>query len=1036
MAQKRHPTRRPGKPRNAAPKALPASALRNAPSAPYRLKENDLERALVTGEHTDLLQRYFGEEEHAELRELARTASSRSVRGGPRVLILPGIMGSTLGSPRPLLLLDDVIWIDPIDIAAGNLTTLALIPGPARYRALGVVLIAYLKLKLRLRIGGYDVDFHAYDWRQNLDTLGVELARRIANDSAGEISLVAHSMGGLVSRAALLKGATKVKRLIMLGTPNYGSFVPVQALRATYSVVRKVALLDLHHSPEQLAEQVFSTFPGLYQMLPAPEKFNHFDLFDGKNWPATGPRPRQELLAVAKKAQSLLAPPDERFVLVAGINQDTATDVRVENGEFVYAMSREGDGTVPLALAQLPDVKTYFIEESHGSLPNNASVGAAVGEILGTGVTDLLPQTWTPARAGIVKTLDEEAARRAVPDAREHPRGAAISDKEMRYLIEEVASPSARDVPVKGAPEQRYTQQLHRVVIGRRRQRRLDIRLALGSITEANSRAYVLGTFSDVTPTGAAQAVDARLDGAIAECSRRRMFSANVGEVFILPTGSHALRPDVVLLAGLGPFDRFNDDVLELVAENVVRTFVATGIDDFATVLIGGGSGRDTGATLRRLLQGFLRGLADADKGQNFRRVTLCERDPEQCNAIKRELYFLATTELFSDVELTFEEETLPEAAEPAPPSRGLAGTAEAPAYLMVRQESLSNGQPEIQASVLTSGAKAAILVCRNPLEKKALDALLARMSAPTFTFSTLDSFGKDLAKLLLPADLRAVLSTVKQRHLVVVHDELASRIPWETMRLDDWAPATTAGLSRRYMAENLSVAKWLEERRQNPILNMLLVINPTGDLQGAEDEGERIRTLFGSHSGVRIVQRRGDEANKPTLLKDFSSGVYDVIHYAGHAYFDTAHPSHSGILCHGRQVLSGSDLVSVGRLPSLIFFNACEAGRIRGGARIRSADAKAPKPPTSRERMEQNVGLAEAFLRGGAANYLGTFWPVGDASAKRFAEVFYTELMQGKPLGSAILTARQEVRKIKSVDWADYILYGSHDFVLKIRED
>src|SRR5437773_1086360 len=273
-------------------KGAPTSLLRSAPSAPYRLKADELERALVTGEQADLLQRYFGDETYAELQELAHNAATRSVRGGPRVLILPGIMGSTLGTPRPFLL-DDVIWIDPIDIAAGRLTDLALIPGPPRHRALGVVLVAYLKLKLRLLLAGFDASFYAYDWRQSLDTLGGELAARINAEAAGEVSLVAHSMGGLVSRAALKRDLKKVKRLIMLGAPNFGAFVATQALRALYPVIRKLALLDLRHSPEELTEQVFSTFPGLYELLPAPEKFSRFDLFDLTNWPATGPRPRQ-----------------------------------------------------------------------------------------------------------------------------------------------------------------------------------------------------------------------------------------------------------------------------------------------------------------------------------------------------------------------------------------------------------------------------------------------------------------------------------------------------------------------------------------------------------------------------------------------------------------------------------------------------------------------------------------------------------------------------------------------------------------------
>jgi CHAT domain-containing protein len=307
---------------------------------------------------------------------------------------------------------------------------------------------------------------------------------------------------------------------------------------------------------------------------------------------------------------------------------------------------------------------------------------------------------------------------------------------------------------------------------------------------------------------------------------------------------------------------------------------------------------------------------------------------------------------------------------------------------------------------------------------------LLADVGTPGFTFSKLDTFGQKLAAQVLADDMAKVLATLRQRHLVVVHDAPSSRIPWETLRLGDWSPAADAGLSRRYMAENLSVAKWLEQRRQSPTLNLLLVVNPTRDLQGAEEEGERIRELFGAHASVRIVVRHQQEASKPALLKDFSSGQYDVIHYAGHAYFDREQPARSGILCAGHQVLSGADLAGLSQLPSLVCFNACEAGRIRGGA------PRAKTEPTPRERIEQNVGLAEAFLRGGAANYIGTYWPVGDAAAKVFAEVFYGQIMQGKSLGEATLAARQAVQKIKSVDWADYILYGSPEFVVKAKRD
>ena len=245
---------------------------------------------------------------------------------------------------------------------------------------------------------------------------------------------------------------------------------------------------------------------------------------------------------------------------------------------------------------------------------------------------------------------------------------------------------------------------------------------------------------------------------------------------------------------------------------------------------------------------------------------------------------------------------------------------------------------------------------------------------------------------------------------------------------MNGWVPAIDRGLSRRYLAGNLSVAKWLEQRQRTEKLTLLLVVNPTQDLPGAEKEGERIESLFGgAQPGVVMEKVHGPQATKAELLQKFRSGAYDVVHYAGHAFFDPRVPARSGILCHGKEVLSGADLAAIGNLPSLVFFNACEAGRIR-------------KPPEKKiqnlnieKRLERTVGLAEAFLRGGVANYVGTYWPVGDESAGAFAQTFYTELLRQQTIGAALLAGREKVRvELESVDWADYIHYGSYDFALK----
>ena len=333
------------------------------------------------------------------------------------------------------------------------------------------------------------------------------------------------------------------------------------------------------------------------------------------------------------------------------------------------------------------------------------------------------------------------------------------------------------------------------------------------------------------------------------------------------------------------------------------------------------------------------------------------------------------------------------------------------------------------RSSILTAGPKATVISGQNPVRQTELDRLLGQIESTGFSFQKLPSFGAKLARLLLADEVITVLQTVGDRHLIVVHDAGASRVPWETLCVNGHFPASAAGLSRQYLADNLSVAKWLEERRQHTMLNLLLIVNPTGDLSGAEAEGKRIRELFGSSPAVKIVQRHGQNAKRTTLLADFRSGQYDIIHYAGHAFFDPVSPERSGILCHNRQVLSGADLVGLGNLPSLVFFNACQAGRIRRGTEKKKNELAIPK------RVERTVSLAEAFLRGGIANYLGTYWPVGDEAAEKFASSFYTELLQGQSIGQALQKGRNAVQDLQSVDWADYIHYGNPYFTVKSRQ-
>ncbi len=1018
-----------------APKTRPVKArpkvVPDQPPSPFRLTDREVESALMAGTRSGELENLFGEAEYHELRQLVSNANRRTVRGGPRVLILPGIMGSKLGHKR--LIFDDVIWFDPLDYARGNLSHLAL-PRGERVTALGVFQFTYLRLKLRLRAAGYDVDYHPFDWRRDIAALGKELAQRVAREPS-PVHLVAHSMGGLVARAAMKLGAT-VKRLVMLGTPNHGSFSPVMALRGTHDLVRKLARFDLSHTPEELSSQIFGTFLGLYQMLPTRAKFPAIDFFDAKSWPTAGPQPRAELLAAAAKLPEALLHQSERMHLIAGINQDTIVGAHpAGTGEFTYETSSAGDGTVPLDFARLDGVSTHYVEEEHGSLPNHQLVAEATDDLLRTGRSDRLPTSWSPARRATAR-IEERGLR--IPEYGGR-RGDELSMRERREVLASFAAPTsimpaAPEFADPAQPAQLSTAGITDLVVGRKRQRRLELRLARGSITGVNARAYVVGIFQGVTPTGAANALDRYLGGAIAEFSQRRMFSANIGEVFIMPASRHGLRTEMVILVGLGHFDHFTVDTQQTVAENLIRTLVRTRVDDFATVAFGGGAGIDSSASLAHLLTGFLRGLADADTGHDFRRLTLCELDPERFAEMRSEVLRLATTPLFGEVEVTLGEQHLVEEVLPAGDERGLprAGTLD-PIYLQVHaEEGLGS---DFRVSLLGAGAKATVITGLQTPEPKALDSLYDRLEK--LTFAGVAGYGNTLRQLTLTSEVANVLKHFKDRHLIVVNDAISSRLPWETLCVSeggkDWFPAAEAGLSRRYLADNMSVAKYLHSRRQSSELNVLLVINPTGDLNGAEVEGTRLQALFEKLPSVRCKVVRGDDASRARLMSELRSGVHDVVHYAGHASFDAAHPGRSGLLCSGHEVLGGADLAALPSLPSLVFFNACETGRLRSrgrSARKTAVAATAEEAMTSR--VNKNIGVAEALLRGGIANYVGTYWPVSDQAAEVFAGRFYRALLAGDAMGSAVALARQAVKQVKSVDWADYIHYGDQSFRLK----
>lgn len=978
---------------------------------PHRLHDEAIERLLANGERRRELVALLGEEAYRELSALALRAQDTR-RAGPLVYVLPGLMGSRIGTRGKLL--DDVIWLDPIEVAAGHLTRLAL-PRGARLMALGAMLLNVLKLKLSLQVAGFDARFHAYDWRRGVAGLAADLNSRIAAEGRRDVLLVGHSMGGVVARLALAADSGHIARVVQIGAPNLGSFAPVLALRAVYPTVRKLAALDLRHDAEDLSRIVFRTLPSLHELLPDARLGDPLDLFDPAAWPDDVLRPERRQLEEAAAARERWPSADARCLHIVGVRQETVTQAQLHGREFHYTLEPAGDGTVPLRLATLPGARHWFVAEKHGGLPNNGKVISAVVDLLRTGSTERLPTSTRRATARIARTVTESVLRRVAP---RKVRWQDLSLDARRRLLEPVISPEFHG-NVAAATLQRVAAAF--VAPGSTAAPRIvELRLVQGSIADANAQALVLGLFRNVDPSGAAASIDARIGGAVGEFVRRRMFAASLGQVIEPPTARGALLAEHVVLAGLGDFDEFDSDAQSFVAGNVIRWLARARVEDFATVLFGTGSGIPVAAAVEQQLAGFVAGLADADPERVIRRITICEIDTRRYAALRRASVKAAQNLSDGGLRIVVDEGDATTTARREPPARRADTRRRDPVYLVVTLVERGRSDYECRGSLLTAGPKAAVLSGATKVSRKALRAQLSLAESGQLEPRNMARFGTGLGRLLLSPSVRDGLATMRSRPLVVVHDGEGSRIPWETLQVGNVHPALEAGLTRRYASDTLTVARWTERPEPGRKLRVLMVVDPTLDLPGAADEGAALGRMLRA-GGAEVELLSGEAATRHALLRAFGSGSHDVLHFAGHGFFNASDPGRSGLVCAGNEVLHGSDLDGLGDLPALVFFNACEAARVRKRRAVgRGLFA-----------FRRSTSVAEAFLAGGVANFIGTHWPVGDHSARLFATNFYQPLLDHAPLGDCVLAARRRVLEMGSIDWADYVLYGGFDFIV-----
>ena len=238
----------------------------------------------LDGEERRLLEQGMGSEAFSRARRAAARGRRRGKLG--KVLVLPGIMGSELDSVDSSGA-SDRIWLNFVNLILGRIVDFALTPEgePAKagvqIRPAGVHLPTYVPILMELD-SRWQVRPFAFDWREDIDRSAARLDEEIKAFGAGEpVHLVTHSMGGLVARRFVNRfrdtweaiddpeGRGRGGRLVMIGTPNRGSFAIPLVLTGGDKIVRALAKGDIEHSLEEVLA-IVATFPGMYQLLPSP----------------------------------------------------------------------------------------------------------------------------------------------------------------------------------------------------------------------------------------------------------------------------------------------------------------------------------------------------------------------------------------------------------------------------------------------------------------------------------------------------------------------------------------------------------------------------------------------------------------------------------------------------------------------------------------------------------------------------------------------------------------------------------------------
>lgn len=1009
----------------------------------------------------------------------------------PAVFVLPGILGSHIKVDGKR------VWLS--FRLLGGLTQLEYKSADDdRFSPDGVVGKIYDDLIEFLGQSHEVVEF-SYDWRKPIEEEARRLGKRIAgalsarSGSGKPVRMIAHSMGGLVARTMQLECPDVWQqmmlqpggRLLMLGTPNGGSWAPMQTLSGDDTFGNTLIAFGAPFQDHK-ARQMMAQFPGFIQLQAALNDPKHqLDRHDTwrklaeddlaivreHNWwhadirqltPYEWGVPTQEVLDAAvalrrrldEQRDSLAREHPERLLLVAGMAKFTPDGFEIGNEGLTYLNAREGgDGRVTLDSAILPNVATWRVDCEHGALPDERGAFEAYLELLEHGRTERLRRIGTTGatRSGGTPALLEHVRSRP---ARERPLPRPPETPDEIRLLDVDESPAGH---VELSTPLRVS-----VVNG-------DLRFV--------RQPLVFGHYSANLLSGAEWVVNQLIGGTMAQ-------SLKLGQYPDLP-GTHQLfanrkinrdnpfqapRPEAVLVVGLGEEGKLEPSHLALTVKLGVLALGQRLLEqgdgaprnfEIAATLLGSGGSNVTAA---KAAQFVAQGVRDAD-------IALRELNEAIDGSVPRwprieslqliELYLNRATEAWQALALQaaaapthFQLEPFVGSA-PGGLRRPLDDGYRGSSYDFIRAIS-SRGQRRESTIEYTVHTRRARSEVRAQSTQAGLVRELVESAATDHSRDT--GIGRTLFHLLVPIDLEPMLGGTSEMLLELDHG--TAGIPWELL---DTPAGSVDGDGRPWAIRSKLIRKLRINDFRHSVsdarseAHVLIVGEPQCDprryprLPGARREAKAVHRLLSSPQAlgedqvIALISPDNSSRKGPGALEIINTLMdrrhdWRIVHVAGHGEpprplspYDSpaANPQPSevdprGVVLSNGTYLGPREIHNMRTVPELVFVNCCFLAARDIGQLLTTDD----RPNLNR--AEFASGVAEELIKIGVRCVVAAGWAVDDEPAACFATTFYRALLRGERFMDAIAQAREAAWELGGNTWAAYQCYGDPDWVFR----